>query len=72
MGAALLAFITAIALAGVAAWFSITGLMAIFAALPIAIAIMAGVLEVAKLVTASIVYRNWKTLPFMLKLPETL
>lgn len=58
----ILAFLTAIALAGVAAWFSITGLMAIFAALPMSVAIMAGVLEVGKLVTASLVYRNWTTL----------
>lgn len=62
-----LAFIVSIALAGVAAWFSITGLMAIFAALPLSIAIMAGVLEVGKLITASILYRNWKILPFQLR-----
>ena len=67
MFAVSLAFITAIALAGVAAWFSITGLMAIFAGLPISIAIMAGVLEVGKLVTASILYRNWKTIPRSIK-----
>lgn len=67
MFAVSLAFLTAIALAGVAAWFSITGLIAIFAALPLSIAIMAGVLEVAKLVTASVLYRNWSTLPFTIK-----
>lgn len=67
MLAAVIAFISALALAGVAAWFSITGLMAIFAALPLSVAIMAGVLEVAKLVTASILYRNWSTIPTMLR-----
>lgn len=55
-----IAFLTAILLAGVAAWFSISGLMVIFAASGISIIIMASVLEVAKLVTASWLYRNWK------------
>ncbi len=67
MPTVIIAFLSAIALAGVAAWFSITGLIAIFAALPISIAIMASVLEVAKLVTASILYRNWGTIPFLMK-----
>jgi hypothetical protein len=65
--AVFIAFVTSIALAGVAAWFSITGLMAIFAALPLSVAIMAGVLEVGKLVTASILYRNWSTIPALMK-----
>lgn len=67
MPAVILSFICAIALAGVAAWFSITGLMAIFAGLPIAVAIMAGVMEVTKLVAASILYRNWKVLSIALR-----
>jgi hypothetical protein len=67
MLAAVLAFLTSLALAGVAAYFSITGLMAIFAALPVSIAVMAGVLEVGKLVTASVLYRNWSTIPWSLK-----
>jgi len=54
-----LTFITAIAIAGVAAWFSIAGLMAIFSASALAIAIMAGTLEVGKLLTASWLYRYW-------------
>jgi CHASE3 domain sensor protein len=41
--------------------------MAIFAASAIPVAIMAGSLEVGKLVTASWVYRNWKRAPFLLK-----
>ena len=45
--------LTALAIAGVAAWFSIEGLMAIFSASAIPIAIMAGTLEVGKLVSAS-------------------
>jgi hypothetical protein len=64
---ALLTFIVAIVIAMVAGWFSIVGLMAIFAASAIPVAIMAGSLEVGKLVAASWVYRNWKRAPFLLK-----
>ncbi len=49
----ILTLITALAIAGVAAWFSIAGLMAIFSAAALPIAIMAGTLEVGKLLTAS-------------------
>jgi hypothetical protein len=63
----LLVFIVAISIAAIAAWFSVVGLMAIFAASAIPVAIMAGSLEVGKLVTASWVYRNWKRAPFLLK-----
>lgn len=55
----LLTLTTAIAISAVAAYFSIVGLVAIFASAPIAIAIMGSVLELAKLVTASWIYRNW-------------
>ena len=51
--------LTALTIAGVAAWFSIAGLMAIFSASAFAIAIMAGSLEVGKLLTASWLYRYW-------------
>lgn len=57
----------AIAIAAVAAWYSIVGLMAIFAAAAIPIAIMGGVLEVGKLVTASWLYNNWRRTPVLLK-----
>ena len=63
----ILVFVVAIAIASIAAWFSVVGLMAIFAASAIPVAIMAGSLEVGKLVTASWVYRNWKRAPFLLK-----
>jgi hypothetical protein len=59
--------VVAIAIAAVAAWYSIVGLMAIFAAAAIPIAIMGIVLEVGKLVTASWLYRNWRDTPFLLK-----
>ena len=59
--------LVALAITGVAGYFSILGLMAIFPASPLAVAAMGGVLELAKLVTASWVYRNWKTANKLLK-----
>lgn len=63
----IITLVTALAIAGVAAWFSIVGLMAIFAAAPISILIMGTVLEVGKLASASWLYRNWSDAPFLLK-----
>ncbi len=63
----LLVFVVALTIAAVAAWFSVAGLMAIFAASAVPVAIMAGSLEIGKLVAASWVYRNWKRSPFLLK-----
>lgn len=62
-----LTFFTALALAAVAAYFSIVGLMAIFPAAAISIAVMGVVLELGKLVAASWVYRNWKEAPVALR-----
>jgi hypothetical protein len=59
--------ITALAIAGVAAWFSIIGLMSIFSAAAMPIAVMAGVLEVGKLLTASWLYRYWDETGILLK-----
>jgi hypothetical protein len=64
---AALLMLVALAITGVAGYFSILGLMAIFPASPIAVAAMGVVLELAKLVTASWVYRNWKTANKLLK-----
>lgn len=58
----------ALALSGVAAFYSIVGLMAIFAASPIPIAVMGTILEGSKLVVASWLYRNWKAIPRLMKL----
>ena len=63
----LLTLFTALAIAGVAAWFSIAGLMAIFSAAALPIAIMAGTLEVGKLLTASWLYRYWGETTLALK-----
>ena len=62
-----LAFIAAIAIATVAAYYSIIGLMTIFAAAAIPIAVMGGVLEAGKLITASWLYNNRNIIPFFLK-----
>jgi hypothetical protein len=63
----LLVFSVALVIAAVAAWFSVAGLMAIFAASALPVALMAGSLEIGKLVAASWVYRNWRKAPFLLK-----
>jgi hypothetical protein len=68
----ILTLITALSIAGVAAWFSIAGLMAIFSASALSIAIMAGVLEVGKLVTASWLYRFWSVTGMLMKTYLTL
>ena len=57
----------ALAISSVAAYYSIVGLMAIFAAEKTAIAIMGVVLEVGKLVVASWTFQNWKTSPLSLR-----
>lgn len=59
--------LTALALSVIAAYFSVIGLMAIFAAAAIPIAVMGAALEAAKVVAASWVYRNWKTAPRILR-----
>jgi len=58
---AILTLFVALAISGVAAWYSIVGLMAIFSSAAFAIAIMGVVLEVGKLTTASWLYQNWNT-----------
>ena len=63
----IITLLTALAIAGVAAWFSIAGLMAIFSAAALPIAVMAGTLEVGKLLTASWLYRYWNETSLLLK-----
>ena len=65
---ALITLFTALAISAVAAFYSIVGLMAIFSASALSIAIMGAVLEVGKLITASWLYQNWETIPKLLKL----
>ena len=63
----LLTLTVGLAISGVAAWYSIVGLMAIFAAAKIPIAIMGAVLEVGKLLTASWLYQYWDKANKLLK-----
>ena len=63
----ILAFLCALSISGVAIYYSVIGLAAIFAAAKVPIYIMGGVLEVAKLVTASWLYQNWRNIPFLIK-----
>ena len=67
MGIGIVALLTSLLVAAIAAYFSIAGLMAIFSGAALAVAVMAGSLEVAKLVTASWLYRNWKQTGYFLK-----
>jgi len=53
--------------AGCAAFFSIKGLMVLFAGSAIAIATMASSLEIGKLVAASFLHRQWHHISWMLK-----
>lgn len=62
-----LLLLSALSVSVVAGWFSIVGLMAIFPAAATAILAMGVVLEVAKLVTASWLYRYWQTTTILLK-----
>jgi hypothetical protein len=62
-----LTFLAAILLSGIAGYYSIIGLAAIFAGAFWPVVIMGSALEFAKLVTASWLYRNWKTTPILLK-----
>jgi len=62
-----LLYFTAIALSVVSAYYSIAGLAAIFAAAMIPIIVMGGVLEFAKLVVASWLYRSWKFVPLLMR-----
>ena len=62
-----LTLLCALALSGIAAYYSIIGLAAIFTGAFWPIVFMGSVLEASKLVTTSWLYRNWRTCPFLLK-----
>jgi len=63
----ILTFVTSLAIATVAAWYSIIGLTTIFSAAVIPIIIMGIVLEVGKLVSAAWVYNHWKETSILLR-----
>ncbi len=62
-----LTLLIALAISTVAAWYSIVGLMAIFAGATTAIMIMGIVLEIGKLICASWTFTNWKSCPVIMR-----
>jgi len=62
-----LALLVALAVSGVSAYYSILGLTTIFASAFYPIIVMGAALELGKLVSASWLYRNWKSSPLFLK-----
>jgi hypothetical protein len=69
---AIITLLTALAISAVAAFYSIVGLMAIFSAAAISIAVMGVVLEIGKLVTATWLYHSWSRVSKILKYYLTL
>ena len=65
---ATITLLVALSLSAVAAWYSIQGLMAIFAAALIPIMIMGGSLELAKIVTTVWLHRYWDRCGWVMKL----
>ena len=64
---AILTLITALAISAVAIYYSVAGLVAIFAAAAVPIMIMGSVLEVGKLVTAVWLHKYWKQAAWWLR-----
>jgi predicted nucleic acid-binding Zn-ribbon protein len=64
--------LTALTVSGSAAYYSVTGLSKLFAGASLAVMIMAGSLEVAKLVVATILHRYWGTINKVLRAYLTL
>jgi hypothetical protein len=62
-----LLFTVALSLSALAAYYAVMGLVAIFAAAVVPIALMGSLLEASKLVVASWLYRNWKEIPKLMK-----
>ena len=64
---AILLLLTGLTISGVAIYYSVFGLTAIFSAAVIPIIVMGSALEVAKLVCASWLKANWDRVPFSMK-----
>ena len=64
----LLVSLTALLVAGVAAFFSVKGIGMLFAGAMIEAMVMAGSLEIGKLVVTSFIYRYYNQIPKVLKL----
>lgn len=59
--------LVALAISGVAAYFSVVGLVALFAAAVIPVAIMGSILEVGKITTVAWLHANWHVAPKVLR-----
>ena len=59
--------LSALLVAGSAAFFSVFGLSKLFAGATLSVVIMAGSLEFAKLVSASFLYRYWKSVNVLMR-----
>lgn len=59
--------LSALSIAGAAAFFSVTGLSKLFAGAALAVTIMAGTLEFGKLITASFLHEHWSKINGLLK-----
>lgn len=62
-----LILLNALVLSGVAAYYSVLGLMTIFAAAAIPVAIMGSALEAGKLVTATFLHNHWKSIGYLMR-----
>ena len=62
-----LVLIAALALASSAAYYSVYGISKLFSAQALAVAVMAGTLEVSKLIAATYLHRYWKKINFLFK-----
>ena len=60
-------YTAAFALAGCAAYYSVFGLSKLFSSQALAVTLMAGTLEISKLITASYLHRYWERINFLLK-----
>lgn len=61
--------VTAFIIASAAAYFSVTGIGKLFAGAMVSAMIMAGAIELGKLVSVSFLYRYWKQIPALLRTP---
>ena len=68
----LIVALSAFLISSVAAFFSVTGIGMLFSGSFIAVCIMAGALELGKLVTASFLYRYWKVVNLLQKFYMTI
>ena len=62
---AVVTLITALSMAGIAAWFAIAGIMVLFAGAPIPALIMGSVVELGKIVGVSWIYRHQKAKTYL-------